>query len=377
VSALFCALPDESADRRSTGEVQQTPVQKKSAAPIRYSADRILRRIEENPENSTGIWNEIYATSENGLPAPIFSEAIGLLHDLQRFDAVVEGLLAAIRHDQGAPWMYDVLPHEMKLAQRSEREIARVVASRVDFAVSDVPQLMIAVAMASRFEAWDEANQLAESAAELDPLQRDVWLLGRSVADKSGDWRHRVRTRCGILRHVWSGDYEAQHTEAKTVLADIAERLRRDGQAAAADEVTAKASDSVAVDLQIFLKWVGNADLDLSVKLPDGETCNYKNRLTRGSGWLVREEGGLQTDNRGTGQKCVEHFVCQTAQSGRYEVAVRFLLGEVAAGTAVLEVVRHAGTPVESRESKTVRLSREDAQFVVELAGGRANAKQP
>lgn len=341
----------------------------------RYSSDRIVRLVTASAENSVPVWDRIFQSTSNGIPDQILTEAVAVLHEQEHYDAAVEGLLSAIRNGYPAPWMYDVLAAEMKLAGRPADEIARVISSRVDLAASDVSQLLLAVAMLSRFEAWDQANALAADAAQLDPLQCDVWLLGRSVADKSGNDTHRVRTRCGILKHVWTEDYVAQHDEALVTLESIVRRLEQAGKPDEAADVRRQRDEATAVDLQIFLRWVGAADLDLTVTEPDGETCSFKNRVTNGGGRLVREASAAATNQRGTATRSEEHYVCHTARSGRYDAVVRFVLGKVVAGTAVIEVVQHAGTPAESRSTQTITLSKEDVRVSIELENGRAELK--
>ena len=337
----------------------------------RYSSENILRLINADPDHSTAIWDEIFQSTSSGVPDQILTEAIALLHEQKYYDAAVEGLLSAIRNGYPASWMYDVLAVEMSLAGRPQKDITRVIESRVDFAAADLPQMLLAIAMLSRFEAWDEANRMAVAAAELDPLQPEVWLLSRSVADKSGDVEHRVRSRCGILQHLWTDDFNAQHEEARTVLIQIARQLEARGKTQEANDVRHRMSVATEVDLQFILRWVGNADLDLTVRQPNGETCDFKNRAPQGGGRLIREEG-LAFGDRNAARRSAEHYLCHTASNGRYDATVRFVLGKVVGGTAVLEVIRHAGTPHEIRTIETVQLGKDEFQFTIDLTDGRA-----
>ncbi len=120
-------------------------------------------------------------------------------------------------------------------------------------------------------------------------------------------------------------------------------------------------------DLVVNLIWVGEADLDLAVVEPGGEKCSRKQKLTSNRGRLVREDSPGDSATA----KHTETYVCQTAPSGEYELRVQFVLGKAVSGTAVLEIIQHAGTGSEKRTSRTVALGKEDAIVKVTLEGGR------
>jgi hypothetical protein len=328
--------------------------------------------VRQNPENSAGLWNEIFEAAPDGIPDRVLSETISLLHDEQLFDAAVEGLLAAIRHDHAQPWMYDVLAAEMKLAGRPPREIARVIASRVDFAVADVPQMLLAVAMLSRFEAYDAANELAREATELNPELPEAWLLGRSVADKSGSLEHRVRTRCGILTHVWSGDFMIHHEEARTVLLELAMQAPANS-VPDRSAIEQRLQSAAQVDVQVLLRWVGDADLDLSLTEPGGEVCDFRRPLTMNRGRLIQTTDLSADPARDASRKGLEHYVCHSAPNGRYTATVRFVVGRAAGGTAVVEIIRNAGTPDEARESRPLKLSDQASVIEFDITEGRGS----
>ncbi len=333
----------------------------------------MAERVLLDPESFSKGWDQIF---EQESPTPDhLTEAVAYLHERKHYSAAVEGLLAAIRHDLASPWIYEVLASEMKLAGRPKKDIARVVSSRVDFATSDVPQMLIAVAMLSRFEAWEEANAMVQEAAELNPEIAETWMLGRSVADKSGDAEARVRARCGILNYVWSDGFELHHEEARRVLSEIASQHDRDGRSDSGERVRRSLEDAATIDLQIILKWVGSADLDLIVSEPGGARCSYRQTLTANGGRLIKEDGTGAAAGREAGRKCTEHYICHAAPEGTYDIAVRFVLGKAVGGTAVVEVIQHSGTSKETRTTTVVTLGKEDAVLSTELKGGRGAAK--
>jgi hypothetical protein len=255
----------------------------------------------------------------------------------------------------------------MKLAGRPSKDIARVLESRIDFSTSDVQQMLITAALLSRFEAWNEAIAICREATELNPEVPQVWLLGRSIADKSKQVDAQVFFRCGILTYDWGTDFESHHEEARKVVNELCQDLEKQDQKEQATTFRKQLADAKTRDLSVNLVWVGDADLDLAVVEPGGEKCSRKQKLTINRGRLVREDSPGDSATA----KHMETYVCQTAPSGEYELRVQFVLGKAVSGTAVLEIIQHAGTPAEKRTAKTVALGKEDAVVKVTLDGGR------
>lgn len=345
--------PDESV-RDKSGD--------KAAKP--ESGASIARRILAQPDVIMA-WDQALA-GEN-LTNDQIADAIAYLHDKKHYEAAVEGLQSAIRNNRSAPWVYDVLALEMKLAGRPGKDIARVLESRIDFSTSDVQQLLITAALLSRFEAWEEAISICREATEIDPEIPQVWLLGRSIADKSKQVDAQVFFRCGILTYDWGTDFEAHHEEALKVVNELCRSLEEQKQNEKASEFRKQLADTKARDLVVNLVWVGDADLDLSVVEPGGEKCSRKRKLTKNRGRLVREDGPGDSATA----KHRETYVCHSAPAGDYELRVQFVLGKAVSGTAVVEIIQHAGTPDEKRTSKTVTLGKEDTVLKTTLDRGR------
>jgi tetratricopeptide (TPR) repeat protein len=333
-------------------------------------AQSLAKQIQSAGGQAAEEWDTIFEDSASRPDAAVLTESIVLLHERKQFDAAVEGMLSAIRNDMASPWMYDVLAVEMKLANRPAKDIARVLQSRTDFATSDISQLLLTAALMSRFEAWDQAIAVCREATELNPENPDVWLFSRSVADKSENPESRAWARCGILKHVWTNDAEVLHGEARKVLRALTEECDRTNQSALGQKIRELAQQAQAVDLQVRMNWIGPADLDLLITEPNGEVCSFRNRFTKNSGRLIREDG--VTEDRRNGNRHLEHYVNHTALTGDYEIAVRFVLGSAPTGTAQLEIIQHAGTSRESRTLRTVRLAKEDVKVTVSLTDGRA-----
>ena len=362
---VFCVATPQQAERASGSKSQQKTEDKAAEKEAKPEAGAsIARRIIAQPD-VIKAWDQVL--SQESLTNNQIADAVAWLHDKKHYEAAVEGLQSAIRNDRSAPWIYDVLALEMKLAGRSSKDIARVLESRIDFSTSDVQQMLITAALLSRFEAWNEAIAICREATELNPEVPQVWLLGRSIADKSKQVDAQVFFRCGILTYDWGTDFESHHEEARKVVNELCQDLDKQGQKEQATTFRKQLADANTRDLSVNLVWVGDADLDLAVVEPGGEKCSRKQKLTMNRGRLVREDSPGDSATA----KHMETYVCQTAPSGEYELRVQFVLGKAVSGTAVLEIIQHAGTPAEKRTAKTVALGKEDAVVKVTLDGGR------
>jgi len=327
------------------------------------SAKKLVDTVLADPRPVAKVWDEILTSQ--AVTSAVLSDAVSILHERKKYDAAVEAIQSAVRNDLAAAWMYDVLALEMKLAERPAPEIARALESRMDFANSDIPELLIAVALLSRFEAWDEAMRICREATELNPDLSESWLLARSVADKSKNPEHRVWARCGILKHVWNDDSDALHDEARKVIQETAAQIDMAGDSPQAEHIRTQLRKASRIDLMLILRWVGSADLDLLVTQPNGEQCSFKNRFTTDGARFAHDDTGSATDGSA---KRYEQYVCRIAENGEYKAAVRFVLGKAAGGIATLEIIRHVGTSQESRSTQTIKLTREDVQIPISVA---------
>lgn len=370
----FCSFPIPQEPENSTNaaapaktSAKQNPTVAGQEAMTRDAARKLVSAVLEAGTGSIDVWDA--ALSHESATPQLVAEAVLQLQVKKHYALAVEGLESAIRNDLIEPWIYDVLAYEMKLAGRPAEDIARVLASRVDFANSDVSQLLVSAALMSRFEAWEEAMQSCREATKIMPESEDAWLLARSIADKSKKPEHRVWARCGILRHIWGADYELQHQEAVRAINAIVSELDKAGKSSDAQSFRNQLDEAKAKDLRINLTWIGPADLDLIVHEPGLQECSYRNRATANGGRLIREVG--VGDEKAASTRRTEQYVCPIAPNGDYEIAVRFVLGKATGGTALLEIIENADTPKEKKSTVTIRLERTDVLHKLTLKTGR------
>lgn len=335
------------------GRPQNPPGKSDQKTPRGLSARQILARFEVLPGTEAERWDKLFSES-------LFSDnelagALQQLHEQGKRESAIVCIESALRAGRVAPWLYDLLALQMKLAGRPAEEIGRVLQSRLDFGVSELPEMLMTAAMLSRFEAWDASLTLLRDAAELNPNRPETWLLARSVADKSGDPSQRIWPRLGILQWVWVANWEREHEEAVKVLEGLAKELDAKQDSPKAAELRARIAAARRRDLQLVLRWVGNADLDLIITDPQGEECSFRRPETSSFGRLVKQDGSLEAATGRATETRVEQFIQTQANPGKYQARIRFVGGKVASGTALLEVLQHAGTTAESRKTHTIR----------------------
>jgi tetratricopeptide (TPR) repeat protein len=360
LQGLLAQSPQEPA-RKQDGTAAGVGAKSGKATNRGLSARQILSRIEGLQGPEADRWDQLFSEavfSDNELAG-----ALQILHDQGRRESAIVCIESALRAGRVAPWLYDLLALQMKLAGRPAEEVGRVLQSRLDFGVSELPEMLMTAAMLSRFEAWDASLTLLRDAAELNPNRPETWLLARSVADKSGDDEQRIWARCGILKWVWTSNWEREHEEAVKVLEGFAKALDSRQASAAAAELRGRMAVARRRDVQVSLRWVGNADLDLLITDPNGEECSFRRLETSTFGRLVRQDGSLDAAAARTSDTRLEQFIQPEAPSGRYRAAVRFVGGRVASGTAILEVIQHAGTAAETRKTHTIRTGNGDTSI--------------
>ena len=332
-----------------------TPV--RSAVSLR--AKKLLADVFKDGSPAASDWDQVFQAEE--FSSEVMADVLLQLHQKELYDNAVDCLLAALRNDHAQPWIYDVLAIEMKLAKRPALEIERALQSRTDFAGGDPRQQMITAAMLARFDAGDQAMAVLRRVVAVAPETSDAWLQARSIADKFQSPVDQVWARCGIIRHVWTDDFEKEHAEANQTIAKIAEKMQRAGAVKEASQAREDLMEASKIDLRIVVEWIGQADLDLIVDEPNGQQCNFKRRLTPNGGRLIRVSNGVEA-NSGRHR---EEYICRVAPAGNYKARLRFVYGKVVNGSALVQITHHEGRPTAKSTRTVVPLTREDAEIPV------------
>ncbi|MEZ6133212.1 MAG: hypothetical protein R3C59_31480 [Planctomycetaceae bacterium] len=327
----------------------------------------MLEQVGRSEQPLPLAWNAVFRDQKIG--STVLELAFIYLHQQQRYDDVVEGIQAAIRNDHAQPWMYDVLAIEMKLAKRPQKEIDRVLLSRVDFAPDSETQMLITASTLAGFDAFDEAMRLCREAAKRNPWQSAVWSTARNIAGRSKDPEATIWAHSGTIKHVWEKDYATLHAESAAILEDLRQQLADQNKTELATKAQQALADARQRDLRLKILWTGDADLDLSVVEPGGRVCSRSNPLTGNSGILIQQTGGGKA--LGRGQKA-EQYVCVEGLSGEYQLKVRYISGRLTLGKVIVQVTRYENSDQQVQQTQTFdSVVDQDLTVKVLLTNGR------
>lgn len=300
----------------------------------------------------------------------ILAESLYQLHRKGEHEYVIEGIEASLRNNKGQPWMYQALAQEMKIAGRPQKQVDRALLSRIDFTTNNEAQLLVAAAMMGKFDAHEQAIELCKEAIKRNRWQPATWGLARRLAESSNSPKDLIWAYTGTLKHVWHDDHKELHEVVTRELKNLESSLRSAGKselASAADEALREARIQ---DVRVRLIWTGDADLDLSIVEPGGAVCSFNRRITADGGMLIaKSQGGKAKDGQHT-----EEFVCVEAKSGNYTIKVNYVIGRVTNGQALLQVIRHANTPMEQTQTVPIDIGERNASIPLPLKSGRADA---
>jgi hypothetical protein len=309
------------------------------------------------------VWDEYF---QKNSPDPVaVLDVVDRLVKAKMPDAVIACLNAALIHGQAQPWMYTVLALEMEKTGRPHDEIERALLSTVDFSAVNVTNILYSAAILTRFGARDRALAMYRQASSVDPTRLEPYALGLKLAREADDADAVAWAAAGILQRAWGAGHEPLHADAIATARDMESAHRKAGDDETADRLSRAVAEALQRDLVIELSWSGKADLDLLVEEPSGAVCSAENPVTNGGGIFTHDGyGGDQKD-------CHDNYVCPQGMSGDYRVTVRHLSGEVVGKRAVLKIIRHQGSPRETEELFTIRLSDQDKVVRVTLTNGR------
>ncbi len=320
-----------------------------------------------NVKDSQAFWNEYFSKRK---PAPdVVNDLIFNLHQSGKHEHVIAAINAALINNQSQPWMYDVLALSMEIAGRPQKEIQRVLLSRIDFSATDVPSMVYSAAYLSRFEADEQALKLYQQAAKLQPARPESYIMGLRLATKLKDAEAILWAATGILTHVWIKDHQQLHVKALNALADLEQSLKKAGRKAEAERVRSARKAALERDLKLELTWNGDGDLDLIVEEPKGTVCSFEAPLTAGGGVLLNDGYGPKQEN------CIEEYLCASGFPGNYTVRVRYVSGNIVGQRAKLKITRYAGTEQPVVETMIVPLAKEDQLIRINLEKGRRDKK--
>jgi tetratricopeptide (TPR) repeat protein len=263
------------------------------------------------------------------------------------------------------PWVYDALAISLQSSGAAPKEILRAKLSAVDLEPQDADGFLRASKAMADSGNWKRAIAFCQQAAQLQPNAPYPYADALVYAEKDKNVKAMEWAAGNLLRQDWPVDNLQLQHQAQAKLDALAKLLKGSKRQEDAERVLKSALRLKERDLVIRLSWSpgesGAADLDLEVKEPSGSTCSCLQRLTPGGGLLIGDT--LSEMNR-------ETYVAAEGFNGEYQIKVRRIWGRPLGSKAKLVIIKHQGTPEESREEQVIRFDREHT-LKVQLEGGR------
>jgi hypothetical protein len=370
----------------------EDPVQPKEAVAgeekdVAAAAERVRRRAAKvelirievkEGDDIDAVWNDYFAAhsgeDENGeAKAPSEAsvrETVAQLMKDHKFDHAIACMYAALRNQQGQPWMYESLSIALQADDRSPEEIERVLLSVLDFATNPLEVMYLAQYMA-RSGLEKRALQLFQQVSQVWPFVPQPYVAGLQLAQKLDDLEGIEWATLGILSQPWPTQQIQIWDNGWNTAQATLDRLRSENRKAEANEYKQKVDEALARDLVVVLTWNGEADVDLLVEEPAGSVCSFRIPRTLSGGIMLGDTVARSKKDERKADSAQEAYVLPKGFSGEYRVLVRRVWGKVTANKVTVDVIWHYWTKKERTERKQIDLSGDEAVCVVSLEDGR------
>jgi tetratricopeptide (TPR) repeat protein len=278
-------------------------------------------------------------------------------------------IMAALRHGQAQPWMYEALGLAMESQGARVSEIERALMSAVDF--SSRPEDLIAVAdymLKANFGGGalqPRALQLYHQASKLQPARPEPYYYGMKIAQHIDNVEGLKWSTLGIVGQVWSNDQRDIYDEALRTAKGLIARLNAEKKTAEADKFHAELNKALVRDCVVKVSWSGDADVDLLVEEPTGTMCSFRTPRTTAGGVLIGDTYDKSTNLH------TETYICPQGFNGDYRMLAKRVWGKVTADKLTVEITAHAGAPNQRKITKQVALAGDKAVMAFDLQNGR------
>lgn len=296
-------------------------------------------------------------------PVDAVRDLVSRLHGAKEYEHVISVIQSAILNGQAQPWMYEILAMEMEVMKRPKEEIERVALSISDFGRVDFSAMMYSGAYLAGFGRTDSALRMYRQASSMAPERPEPYLMALPMAKKSLRPADVEWVAAGILDHVWIRGYMESHRAAEDLAGEVIRKLVAEKKPEEADALGRAVKESRRRDVRVIARWVGSADVDLSVEEPGGGVCSFQQKISTGGGYMLRE--GIGPDS------ALEEYVCPRGLNGTYRLLLNVANGQVTGNRVELEITTLGGTDQARTVSKFLPLTDGRASYSFKLEGGR------
>lgn len=334
-----------------------------AAKPARPAA-KALKLTLKPGQSVEDAWDVYFASHKNPAPLPAAVRATAReLVDRKDFKQAVAFFQAALRNGQGQPWMFEGLGLTMQAVGYDRDEIERTLLSAVDFSGAVVDKLYVAHYLANTgFDA--RALKLYQQIAKAEPSRPEPYLQGLAAASRLNDIAGIQWATVGIVSQAWPDKQVPLAENALRKAKAAIEQLRSEDRMDEAEAFQAALNMALQRDLIVFVRWSGDADVDLTVEEPSGAVCSLRNPRTTGGGVLMNDSLPTTGDSS-------EVYICPRGFNGSYRMLIRKVWGKLPTGSVTLEVCTNYGTDKETWKHQQFQVGDRDIVVTFDLEGGR------
>jgi tetratricopeptide (TPR) repeat protein len=311
---------------------------------------------------------EAHFAANTETPATIRA-TVRTLVKAQKPEHVSAVIMAALRHGQTQPWMYEALGLALESQGARVSDIERTLMSAVDF--SSRPEDLLAVAdymVNSNFGGGAlqrRALQLYHQVSKIQPARPEPYFFGLKIAQHIDDVEGLKWSTLGIVGQVWSADQMDIHNEAMRTAQSLVERLKSEKKVAEAEKFQAALKNALIRDCIVRISWSGDADVDLMVEEPTGTFCSFRSPRSTSGGVLIGDTYDKSTNLH------TETYICPQGFNGDYRMLAKRVWGKVIANTLTVDITAHAGSANQRKIHKQVALDGDKAVMAFDLKNGR------
>jgi hypothetical protein len=315
-------------------------------------------RILEQDKDPKRIWQDALVKGRQE-PGMIIATADYLALN-GKFDHAAEFLKANLREGIVVKaWVFQSLAVALRESGGSAEEIERAEVSVAALEPLNARGYLVAARGLAEDKNYERALAFCKQAADLMPGVPHAYSDAVRYADMAQDASAMTWAASGLLSQEWPARNDDLQRTARERVEGLAKRLA----GPAADRLRQSVKTNERRDLVIRLLWQGEADLDLRVLEPSGSVASALQRQTVGGGALVGNSL-VSPDS--------ETYVAAEAFDGEYVITVERVWGRPLGNRAQLRIIRYQGTPRETEELVTIRMTSDLAGPVrVTLTGGR------
>src|SRR3569623_2043514 len=368
----FASPPEREPSGPSSGKFSKDKERPRNATPVsRQSRSAppipIALPAKQLPE---AVWTAYFAEHQDGA-APTASAVRDWVRQLMRRGEhahVIALIHAALRSHQGQPWMFEALGLAMQADNRSPAEIERALMSALDFTSNPTDILYLAQYL-ERAGLPQRALQLYSQVCDLAPDAPEAFVQGLRLAQRLDDVPSIQWATLGVLSRPWPKRQAEIAKEAYRVAEATLDHLRSERRKQEAQAYLAALDEAVIRECVVVVRWLGSADVDLSVEEPTGTICSYRNLRTAAGGVLLGDSTAAK--RQGDAEAASEVYVCARGFKGRYCAHVQRVIGKVVANKISMDVYWHFLSNQARTESKHLELVDGKAYAEFELDDGR------